>query len=159
MEELPNNHKWIEAIAASIVNLNNTLQSELHTLSNINAMDTSDVESKNLSHIWAKLDVLPSLVLRDKTPKQLERALADLMHTLISYCNETGFQHTYVALVGKALSVSSTLGLDVDVKEIWDFLQSALPAVGGMIPLLRGANAFMRAYEEFVIAHQDQNLC
>lgn len=148
--ELPSTTKWIDAIAAYITEFNQALQDGLDEHSNPNAMDTSSGGSKDISQIWAKLEVLPALVLSGKAPKQLEDALAALMRTLLLYCDSMGYHHTYVALYGKLLSVCWALGLGVSKTEAWNFLQNALPVSGQLIPLLQGANHFLKIYEGYV---------
>ncbi|KAF8430325.1 armadillo-type protein [Tirmania nivea] len=145
--ELPDTSKWVDAIATSITEFNQALQDELDERSNLDAMDTSSGESGDISPIWAKLEVLPALVLSGKAPKQLEGALVTLARTLLPYCDSMGYQRTYVALYGKLLSVCWALGLDVSEPKAWNFLQNALPVSGQLIPLLRGANHFLKAYE------------
>lgn len=154
--ELPDTTKWIDAIATSITEFNQALQDELKDRSNPNAMDINSGELKDIPLIWAKLEVLPALVLSGKAPKQLEGALATLMCTLLPYCGSMGYHRTYVALYGKLLSVCWALGLNVSDTEAWSFLQNALPVSGQLIPLLRGANHFLKAYEGYVRCSMDK---
>jgi len=148
--ELPDTTEWIDTIATSITEFNQALQDELDECSNPNAMNICSNEPKDVSQIWAKLEVLPALVLSGKAPKQLEAALSVLMHTLLLYCDSMGYQRTYVALYGKLLSVCRALGLGVSRAEAWSFLQNALPISGQLVPLLQGANHFLKAYEGYV---------
>lgn len=145
--ELPDTTRWIDAIATSIIEFTQALQDDLKEHSNPNSADTSRGESKDIPQIWAKLEVLPVLVLTGKAPKKLESALAALMHTSLSYCGSMGYQRTYVSLCGKLLSVCCALGLDVGEAEAWNFLQNALPVSGQLLPLLQGAYHFLKASE------------
>lgn len=151
VEELPDNLKWIEAITSSVKNLIMELQDVLKSRFDKNAMDTSSDKPREFSHIWARLEVLPSLILRGRVPDELGDALISLMHNLLQYCNQMGYQHSLAALYGRVLSMIPTLGLpNMNEEEAWTFFQNALPITGELIPLLQGANDFMQTYEKYV---------
>ncbi|RPB29087.1 hypothetical protein L211DRAFT_845110 [Terfezia boudieri ATCC MYA-4762] len=127
--------KWIDAIATSIIEFIQALQDDLKERSNPNGADTS------IPQIWAKLEVLRVLVLTGKAPKKLEGALAALMYTLLPYCGSMGYQHSYVALCGKLLSVCWALGLD---KTITGFMCPGQKTINAFLAILKGSDSDAR---------------
>lgn len=139
VEELPDNTEWIEAIAVSIHHLSQALKDSNPALS---------IDS--LPEIWAKLDVLSSLVLPGKVPTQLADTTANLMRTLLQCCTSTGYQHSYSTLYCKLLSVSCALGINLH-EEVWEFILGSSSVAAGLIPVLKGVNDFLHTCDLYVL--------
>lgn len=146
VEELPGNTGWIEAIGVSIHHFSQALDGSDLDLS----MDPSGDRFNDLPIIWAKLEILSSLVSRGKVPTQLADATANLMRILLRCCTSTGYQCRYAALYCKLLSVSCSLGLKVHEEEAWKFILGRSSVAAGLIPVLKGVNDFLYTYELYV---------
>ncbi|KAI5797940.1 armadillo-type protein [Peziza echinospora] len=130
-EDLPGNGEWIASIENSIAQLSKSLTSGSKTIS-----------PANLATIWHQLSVLPALIPANKPLPKFTTTFKKLFSALLDYSLVEGFQRPYIALYGKCLSISSSIGIDLEDLP-WNFLRNAFPVGGDILPFLQGTHEYI----------------
>lgn len=154
IEELPGNSTWVDSILLSLERKKDELQSildagsETHSFSVVN-----EPEISQFSKIWHQLQILPSLVSPNQNCGEVAIVFEGLMQTLLQFriaADPNDPLKSYSVLYGKLLSVSVGLGLKPNEKEVWRFLQSALPVAAKFTPVVRGTRDFLGSCERCI---------
>ena len=140
-EDLPGNGDWIASIENSIAQLSMSL---ISATSNSAIKDTEKNSPAILATIWHQLSVLPALIPANKPQLKFATTFKKLLAALLDYSLLEGFQRPYIALYGKCLSISSSIGIDLEDLP-WNFLRNAFPVGGDILPFLQGTYEYIRS--------------